>query len=74
MKQVLSIGKITKKTYCPNCFSILSWDSPEIEKNGVLKCPTCGSLLVKKVLKKGDVIACSNMKCGYKKEPEQVQE
>ena len=45
MKQALSIGKITKKTYCPNCFSILSWDSPEIEKNGVLKCPTCGSLM-----------------------------
>lgn len=45
MKQALSIGKITKKTYCSNCFSILSWDSPEIEKNGVLECPTCGSLV-----------------------------
>lgn len=45
MKQALSIGKITKKTYCSNCFSILSWNSPEIEKNGVLKCPTCGSLV-----------------------------
>ena len=52
----------------PDCDFVL-WNEPTGEK-----CPTCGSLLVKKVLKKGDVIACSNMKCGYKKEPEQVQE
>ena len=30
--------------------------------------------LDKKVLKKGDVICCSNPKCGYKKEPEQSEQ
>ena len=46
----------------PNCDFTL-WNEPTGEE-----CPECKSLLVKKVLKKGTVIACSNMKCGYKKE------
>lgn len=46
----------------PDCDFVL-WNEPTGEK-----CPTCGSLLVKKVLKKGTVIACSNIKCGFKKE------
>ena len=46
----------------PNCDFTL-WNEPTGEK-----CPQCGALLVKKILKKGDVIACSNMKCNYKKE------
>ncbi len=46
----------------PDCDFTL-WNEPTGEV-----CPECGSLLVKKVLKKGNVIACSNMKCGYKKE------
>lgn len=48
----------------PDCDFVL-WNEPIGEK-----CPTCGSLLVKKTLKKGDVICCSNPKCGYKKEAE----
>ena len=48
----------------PDCDFVL-WNEPTGEK-----CPTCGSLLVKKTLKKGDVICCSNPKCGYKKEAE----
>ena len=52
----------------PECDFVL-WNEPTGET-----CPTCGSLLVKKVLKKGTVISCSSMKCGYKKEPEPVQE
>lgn len=48
----------------PNCDFTL-WNKPTGEK-----CPECGSLLVKKTMKKGDVIACSNIKCGYKKECE----
>ena len=52
----------------PECDFVL-WNEPTGEK-----CPTCGSLLVKKVLKKGDVICCSNPKCGYKKEPEQSEQ
>ena len=52
----------------PECDFVL-WNEPTGEK-----CPTCGSLLVKKVLKKGDVICCSNPKCGYKKEPEQLEQ
>ena len=52
----------------PECDFVL-WNEPTGEK-----CPTCGSLLVKKVLKKGDVICCSNPKCGYKKEPEQTEQ
>lgn len=46
----------------PECDFVL-WNEPTGET-----CPTCGSLLVKKVLKKGTVISCSNIKCGYKKE------
>lgn len=46
----------------PDCDFTL-WNEPTGET-----CPDCGSLLVKKVLKKGDVITCSNMKCRYKKE------
>ncbi len=49
----------------PNCDFVL-WNEPTGET-----CPECGSLLVKKVLKKGDVIACSNLKCNYKKEFEE---
>ena len=52
----------------PNCDFVL-WNEPTGEK-----CPDCGSLLVKKVLKKGTVISCSNIKCGYKKPEEQTTE
>lgn len=52
----------------PNCDFVL-WNEPTGEK-----CPDCGSLLVKKVLKKGTVISCSNIKCGYKKPEEQTPE
>lgn len=46
----------------PDCDFTL-WNEPTGEE-----CPECKSLLVKKILKKGTVIACSNLKCGYKKE------
>ncbi len=46
----------------PDCDFTL-WNEPTGET-----CPECKSLLVKKVLKKGTVISCSNMKCSYKKE------
>ena len=46
----------------PDCDFVL-WNEPTGET-----CPECGSLLVKKILKKGDVITCSNIKCHYKKE------
>lgn len=49
----------------PNCDFTL-WNEPTGEA-----CPECGSLLVKKVLRKGTTIACSNMKCHYKKEVEE---
>lgn len=43
---VTNAGKIKKKTYCPNCFSILTWDDvkDEISNNGhrVIICPVCG--------------------------------
>lgn len=52
----------------PDCDFVL-WNEPTGEV-----CPTCGALLVKKILKKGNVIACSNLKCGYKKEVEDVAE
>ena len=50
----------------PDCDFVL-WNEPTGEK-----CPTCGNLLVKKLLKKGTVISCSNMKCSYKVEPEET--
>ena len=46
----------------PECDFTL-WNEPTGET-----CPECGSLLVKKILKKGNVIACSSLKCHYKKE------
>ena len=46
----------------PECNYVL-WNEPTGEK-----CPQCGELLVKKSLKNGDVICCSSIKCGYKKE------
>jgi DNA topoisomerase-1 len=39
------------------------WNEPTGEK-----CPQCGSLLVKKVLKNRTIISCSSIKCGYKVE------
>lgn len=45
----------------PECDFTL-WNEPTGEV-----CPDCGALLVKKVLKKGEVIECSNRSCGYKK-------
>ena len=45
----------------PDCDFVL-WNEPTGEK-----CPKCGSLLVKRTLKSGDVIECSNRGCGYKK-------
>lgn len=44
----------------PDCDFVL-WNEPTGET-----CPNCGSLLVKKVLKKGTTIECSNRSCGYK--------
>ena len=49
----------------PDCDFTL-WKKPTGEE-----CPECKSLLVKKILKKGTVISCSNMKCGYKREVEE---
>lgn len=46
----------------PDCNFVL-WNEPTGEK-----CPKCGELLVKKTLKSGEVITCSSIKCGYKKE------
>lgn len=46
----------------PDCNFVL-WNEPTGEK-----CPQCGELLVKKILKNGEVITCSSIKCGYKKE------
>ena len=45
----------------PECDFTL-WNEPTGEV-----CPDCGALLVKKVLKKGEVIECSNRNCGYKR-------
>ena len=45
----------------PECDFVL-WNEPTGEK-----CPNCGNLLVKKVLRNGETITCSN-NCGYKKE------
>ncbi len=52
----------------PDCDFVL-WNEPTGEK-----CPECGSLLVTKKLKNGDVVCCSNPKCKYKKEPQQQTE
>lgn len=44
----------------PSCDFVL-WNEPTGEV-----CPTCGALLVKKVLKNGEQIVCSNRTCDYK--------
>ena len=51
----------------PDCDFVL-WNEPTGET-----CPDCGPLLVKKILKKGTTIECSNRSCGYKA-PEQLPE
>jgi len=45
----------------PNCNFAL-WNEPNGEK-----CPECGSMLVKKFLKKGNKIACSSKECKYER-------
>lgn len=45
----------------PDCDFVL-WAAPNGEK-----CPDCKSLLVKKFLKRGNMIACSKKECGYKR-------
>ena len=45
----------------PECDFTL-WNEPTGEV-----CPDCGALLVKKNLKKGEVVECSNRNCGYKR-------
>ena len=52
----------------PDCDFTL-WNEPTGEE-----CPDCGALLVKKELKKGQVIECSNRNCGYKKTIKNPQE
>lgn len=49
----------------PECDFVL-WNEPTGQT-----CPDCGALLVKKVLKKGTTIECSNRSCGYKTVEEQ---
>ena len=49
----------------PDCDFVL-WNEPTGEK-----CPKCDSLLVKKVLKRGTTIECSNKTCDYKREVEE---
>ena len=46
----------------PDC-SFALWAEPNGEK-----CPDCGSLLVKKYLKRGNKIACSNKNCKYSRD------
>lgn len=50
----------------PDCDFVL-WNEPTGDV-----CPDCGSLLVKKVLKKGTFIECSSKTCKYSKELENV--
>lgn len=45
----------------PDCDFVL-WAPPTGEK-----CPECKSILVKKFLKRGNMIACSNKECSYKR-------
>ena len=52
----------------PDCDFVL-WNEPTGEE-----CPDCGALLVKKVLKKGTTIECSNRTCGYKRTLEENTE
>lgn len=49
----------------PKC-SFALWAEPNGEK-----CPDCGSLLVKKYLKRGNKIACSNKNCKYSRPMEE---
>jgi DNA topoisomerase-1 len=49
----------------PDC-SFALWAEPNGEK-----CPDCGSLLVKKYLKRGNKIACSSKTCKYSRDMEE---
>ena len=43
---IIANGKIKKKAYCSNCFSIINWDNAEDETGSfghrAIKCPVCG--------------------------------
>lgn len=52
----------------PDCDFVL-WNEPTGET-----CPDCGALLVKKVLKRGTTLECSNRSCGFKKAVEESQD
>ena len=51
----------------PDCDSVF-WNEPVDEK-----CPTCGALLVRKMVKKEPKIACSNKECKYSRDAENEQ-
>lgn len=50
----------------PDCDFTL-WNEPTGEE-----CPDCGALIVKKILRKGTTIECSNRSCGYKRVVEEA--
>ncbi len=51
----------------PDCDFVL-WNEPTGDV-----CPECHSLIVKRTLKSGDVLECSNRACGYKPENKSTQ-
>ncbi len=51
----------------PDCDFVL-WNEPTGDV-----CPKCHSLIVKRTLKSGDVLECSNRACGYKPENKSTQ-
>ena len=44
---IVANGKITKKAYCSNCFSIITWDDPHDQRESlghrIIRCPYCGA-------------------------------
>lgn len=41
LKNAIIRGNIMKRTWCPSCFKIITWETSDIEKNNKIICPNC---------------------------------
>ena len=41
LKNAMVRGSIMKRTWCPSCFKVITWETSDIEKNNKITCPNC---------------------------------
>lgn len=68
MNKPIVNGKISKRTYCPSCFSLVSWDTSKVEKSGLIECPNChgaikcnnAEIIISDLIEEKDIAAVVN--------------